>query len=218
MLTEERERLHLLPCVAHTVCFGETRKVDRQATISVGSAIYSVPSALVGERVWARAHGCELIIMHADSPDGPREVARHGLTTPGPATCSSSTTTNRPPPLPSQPTSDRHPRPPQAGTTGQSYTPPHNPRSRPRHHDPTARAPHGPSPRLALQTAPISPADLTLALSFCDSLLFCAVGVVFIRFGVGLEGSSVTFRQPCRRKPTSWETRRTSRPLIRLTV
>jgi transposase len=83
MLAEERERLHPLPPVAHTVCFGQTRKVDRQSTISVGGAIYSVPSSLVEERVWARAGGSELIIVHADSPEGPREVARHELTTPG---------------------------------------------------------------------------------------------------------------------------------------
>jgi transposase len=83
MLIEERKRMHPLPGVAHTVCFGQTRKVDRQATISVGGAIYSVPSSLVEERVWARAHGSELIIVHTDSPEGPREVARHELTTPG---------------------------------------------------------------------------------------------------------------------------------------
>jgi len=83
MLAEERERMHRPPAVAHTVCFGQTRKVDRQSTISVGSAIYSVPSTLVEERVWARAHGHELIVVHVDSPAGPREVARHELTTPG---------------------------------------------------------------------------------------------------------------------------------------
>jgi len=47
MLCEERERLHGLPAVAHTVCFGQTRRVSWQSTISVGGAIYSVPSALV---------------------------------------------------------------------------------------------------------------------------------------------------------------------------
>ncbi len=35
------------------------------------------------ERVWARAHGSELFVVHVDSPEGPREVARHELTTPG---------------------------------------------------------------------------------------------------------------------------------------
>jgi hypothetical protein len=83
MLAEERGTLHRLPEVAHTVCFGQTRKVSWQSTISVGGAIYSVPSALVDERVWARADGSELVVVHADGPDGPREVARHRLTTPG---------------------------------------------------------------------------------------------------------------------------------------
>jgi transposase len=83
MLAEERARLHPLPAMAHTVCFGQTRKVSWQSTISVGGALYSVPSTLVDERVWARSDGDELVIVHADAPDGPREVARHRLTTPG---------------------------------------------------------------------------------------------------------------------------------------
>jgi transposase len=83
MLAEERARLHPLPQVPHTVCFGQTRKVSWQSTISVGGALYSVPSTLVDERVWARADGDELVIVHVDSPAGSREVARHRLTTPG---------------------------------------------------------------------------------------------------------------------------------------
>jgi hypothetical protein len=83
MLAEERARLHKLPALPPTVCFGQTRKVGWQSTISVGGAIYSVPSRLVDERVWARVDGDELVIVHADAPDGPREVARHRLTTPG---------------------------------------------------------------------------------------------------------------------------------------
>jgi len=83
MLAEERARLHPLPAMSHTVCFGQTRKVSWQSTISVGGAIYSVPSRLVDERVWVRSDGDELVIVHADGPDGPREVTRHRLTTPG---------------------------------------------------------------------------------------------------------------------------------------
>jgi hypothetical protein len=83
MLAEERQRLHRLPALPHTVCFGETRKVSWQSTISVGGALYSVPSTLVDERVWARVDGGELVVVHADGADGPREVARHALTTPG---------------------------------------------------------------------------------------------------------------------------------------
>jgi transposase len=83
MLSDERQRLHRLPKVPHTVCFGQTRRVSWQSTISVGGAIYSVPSSLVDERVWARVDGSELVVVHADGPEGPREVARHPLTTPG---------------------------------------------------------------------------------------------------------------------------------------
>jgi hypothetical protein len=67
----------------HTLCFGQTRKVDRQATVSVGDAIYSVSHELIGERVWARADGELLVVVHVDALQGPREVARHELTTPG---------------------------------------------------------------------------------------------------------------------------------------
>ena len=77
MLAEERARLHPLPAVPHTLCFGQTRKVSWQSTISVGGALYSVPSTLVDQRVWARADGDELVVVHVDGPDGPREVARH---------------------------------------------------------------------------------------------------------------------------------------------
>lgn len=83
MLAEERARLHALPAVAHTVCFGETRRVSWQSTISVGGALYSVPSTLVDERVWARNDGTELVVVYADDAAGPREIARHQLTTPG---------------------------------------------------------------------------------------------------------------------------------------
>jgi transposase len=83
MLAAEHEHLHRLPRLPHTVCFGQTRKVNWQSTISVGGAIYSVPHELVDERVWVRIDGSELIVVHVDGPGGPREVARHQLTTPG---------------------------------------------------------------------------------------------------------------------------------------
>jgi len=82
-LAEEHERLHRLPKLPHTVCFGETRKVNWQSLISVGGAQYSVPHELIDERVWARTDGDQLIVVHVDAHQGPREVARHGLTTPG---------------------------------------------------------------------------------------------------------------------------------------
>ena len=38
MLAEEHERLHRLPRLPHTLCFGQTRKVNWQSLISVGGA------------------------------------------------------------------------------------------------------------------------------------------------------------------------------------
>ena len=83
LLVEERRFLHPLPASPHTLAFGETRRVSWQSTISLGGALYSVPSELVDERVWARVEGEELVVVHADAAEGPREVARHRLTTPG---------------------------------------------------------------------------------------------------------------------------------------
>jgi hypothetical protein len=83
MLAEERAHLHPLPGLAHTVCFGETRRVSWQSTISVDGAIYSVPHQLADERVWVRSDGSELVVVHAEDQRGPREIARHQLTTPG---------------------------------------------------------------------------------------------------------------------------------------
>jgi transposase len=83
LLEQEHEHMHRLPRLPHTLCFGQTRKVDRQATVSVGEAIYSVPHTLIGERVWVRVEGEQLIVVHVDVDQGPREVARHPLTTPG---------------------------------------------------------------------------------------------------------------------------------------
>jgi transposase len=83
MLAEEHEHLHRLPRMPHTLCFGQTRKVNWQSLISVGGALYSVPHTLIDERVWARTDGSELIVVHVDEHLGPKEVARHRLTTPG---------------------------------------------------------------------------------------------------------------------------------------
>jgi hypothetical protein len=83
MLAEEHEHLHRLPRMPHTLCFGQTRKVNWQSLVSVGGALYSVPHELVDERVWVRTEDQELVVVHVDGPAGPREVARHRLTTPG---------------------------------------------------------------------------------------------------------------------------------------
>jgi hypothetical protein len=89
-LAEEHERLHPLPRLPHTVCFGEARKVNWQPLISVGGSQYSVPHELVDERVWTPVDGQELIVVHIDGPAGPRRGARHALTTPGRPTSATS--------------------------------------------------------------------------------------------------------------------------------
>ena len=70
LLGEEHEHLHRLPRVPHTLCFGQTRKVNWQSTVSVGGAIYSVPHQLIGERVWVRADGEQLVVVHIDERGG----------------------------------------------------------------------------------------------------------------------------------------------------
>ena len=82
LLAEERQRLHPVPDEPYTVAFGLTRVVDDESTIRYGSARYSVPHQLVGERVWVRVDGEELVVAHV-GPAGASEVARHRLTTPG---------------------------------------------------------------------------------------------------------------------------------------
>jgi len=82
LLAEERRRLHPLPDEPYTIAFGVTRVVDDEATVRYGSARYSVPHQLVGERVWVRVAGDELVVTHM-AAGGAREVARHRLTTPG---------------------------------------------------------------------------------------------------------------------------------------
>ena len=82
LLADERRRLHPVPAEPYTVAFGLTRVVDEESTVRHGSARYSVPHKLVGERVWVRVDGDELVVVHQGTA-GAREVARHRLTTPG---------------------------------------------------------------------------------------------------------------------------------------
>lgn len=82
MLAEEQARLHRLPEVGFTACFGVTRRVSWSATISFGGVTYSVPHTLADETVWARVEGDQLAVVHL-AGRGATEVARHGLSTPG---------------------------------------------------------------------------------------------------------------------------------------
>ncbi|MEX0946019.1 MAG: IS21 family transposase, partial [Acidimicrobiia bacterium] len=82
MLAEERAHLHAIPAERYTAAFGQTRVVDEESIIRFGSARYSVPHKLIGERVWVSVQGDDLVCVHVGK-HGAREVARHRLTTPG---------------------------------------------------------------------------------------------------------------------------------------
>lgn len=87
MLAEEALRLHRVPETAHTVSFGLARTVPPNTPmVTFNNAMYSVPSHLLGARVFVRAHGTgpdeQVIIVHHGA-HGPVEVARHGRARPG---------------------------------------------------------------------------------------------------------------------------------------
>jgi len=87
MLLEETPRLHRIPDTAHTVAFGLSRTVpDNTPMVTFENGQYSVPSYLLGARVFVRSHGVgsdeQIVIVHHGS-DGPVEVARHRRARPG---------------------------------------------------------------------------------------------------------------------------------------
>jgi transposase len=82
MLTVEAEHLHRVPAEPYTIAFGESRAVSWSSTVNYGGARYSVPYTLRDTRVWVRVAGDRVVII-AEEPGGPREVARHPRLRPG---------------------------------------------------------------------------------------------------------------------------------------
>ena len=83
MLAEERPGCTDCPSIPWTAAFGETRTVGcPQPMVQLDWCLYSVPHHLAGEMVWVRRRGEDVIVTHV-GPDGPVEVARHLVTTPG---------------------------------------------------------------------------------------------------------------------------------------
>jgi len=82
MLAEERARLHPVPTAPFTAALGVTRRVDAMSLVTFESGQYSVPHRLVGQAVYVRRHGGQVVITHTGA-SGPAEVARHQATTPG---------------------------------------------------------------------------------------------------------------------------------------
>jgi transposase len=79
-LAAEQQVLRPLPSLRPPLRGGETRKVDRLATVRFGSARYSVPARLVGMTVQVTADDHHVVICHGEA-----EVARHPLAAPGEA-------------------------------------------------------------------------------------------------------------------------------------
>lgn len=77
-LQRERELLRPLPSLRPAPAPMATRKVDRLQTVRFGSARYSLPARLIGQRVELHVAGRELVIASAGT-----EVARHRLLAPG---------------------------------------------------------------------------------------------------------------------------------------
>ena len=77
-MSEERRVMRALPSLRPPLRRGEARKVDRLSTVRFGSARYSVPSGLIGDKVVVTAGAREVVIYR-----GGTEVCRHPLIAPG---------------------------------------------------------------------------------------------------------------------------------------
>ncbi len=82
-LAEERGHLHVLPREPYTAALGETRSVEDDQTIRWGSVRYSTPPGWVGQQVWCRVEGEELVIVGGAGEQGLEEIWRHRLSVPG---------------------------------------------------------------------------------------------------------------------------------------
>jgi transposase len=81
-LKEELAVMHRLPLEPYTAALGEDRQVDDNQTIRFGSVRYSLPRPWVGQKVWCRVEGEELVVVGRDGA-GLREIYRHELSVPG---------------------------------------------------------------------------------------------------------------------------------------
>jgi transposase len=83
-LAAERAHLRQLAAEPYVLALGEERLVNEDQTVRFGSVRYSTPPGHVGDRVWCRVHGSELVIVaRGEQNGGLAEIARHVLSTPG---------------------------------------------------------------------------------------------------------------------------------------
>ena len=71
-----------MPAFPFTAALGVTRRADAMSLVSFEGGQYSVPHQLAGQVVHVRRHGDQVVIVHAGL-QGPAEVARHLVTSPG---------------------------------------------------------------------------------------------------------------------------------------
>jgi transposase len=83
MLAEERQHLHTLPPEPYAAALGETRSVREDQTVRLGDVPYSTPPGHVGEEVWVRVEGEEVVVVGRDANGFLVEIIRHELSTPG---------------------------------------------------------------------------------------------------------------------------------------
>ena len=82
MLATERARMHPIPAMPYVAALGDPRLVRDDRTVRFGSVRYSTPPGHEGREVFCRVHGDELVIT-AVTANGPTELVRHTLSTPG---------------------------------------------------------------------------------------------------------------------------------------
>ena len=80
---EERAHLHALPAEPYAAALGETRTVRDDQIVRWGSVSYSTPPGHIGQEVWCRVEGEELVIVGHDQRGRLVEIIRHELSTPG---------------------------------------------------------------------------------------------------------------------------------------
>ncbi|MGH7778056.1 MAG: IS21/IS408/IS1162 family transposase [Candidatus Dormibacterales bacterium] len=83
MLAEERQHLHTLPPEPYAAALGETRTVRDDQTVHLGDVPYSTPPGHVGQEVWVRVEGEEMVVVGRDRVGHLVEIIRHELSTPG---------------------------------------------------------------------------------------------------------------------------------------
>ncbi len=83
MLAEERQHLHTLPVEPYAAALGETRTVRDDQTIRLGDVPYSTPPGHVGQEVWVRVEGDEVVVVGRNVDGYLTEIIRHELSTPG---------------------------------------------------------------------------------------------------------------------------------------